>query len=199
MGLLPTEKVPPLTLLRNPAIDRHRINREGEVVTATGTSEILVEQIVDAMGARRPDYLHSQKEFRLGFVFLTTAGHRALAGGPRGGRAGPARVRRALLRPHERRRLGGHEPRLDAPGASRREPDLARALAWLAAQQGLDGSWSDSPETRVRDTATAVLALLRAGAAGARRAARASRGCRPPAGEPGLPGTGRHARSSPRP
>ena len=51
-----------------------------------------------------------------------------------------------------------------APRAA--SPDLARALAWLAARQALDGSWSDSAETRVRDTSSAVQSLLRAGAAG---------------------------------
>jgi hypothetical protein len=45
-------------------------------------------------------------------------------------------------------------------------PDLPRALAWLAAQQGIDGSWSDSAETRPRDTAAAVWALATAAAPG---------------------------------
>ena len=166
MGLLPKEKVPPLTLLRNPAVDRHRINREGEVVAATGTSEILVQQLVDAMGPRRPDYLHSQKEFRLGFVFLTKPGTEP---SPEDLEA-VERVRRAF---------GAHffaltdgvgwaDTSLATPPPAPRaaSPDLARALAWLAARQGLDGSWSDSAETRVRDTSSAVRALLRAGAAG---------------------------------
>ena len=122
MGLLPKEKVPPLTLLRNPAVDRHRINREGEVVAATGTSEVLVQQLVDAMGPRQPDYLHSQKEFRLGFVFLTKPGTEPSPEDLEAVERGPARLRGALLRPHGRRRLGGHEPRLAAGGASRREP-----------------------------------------------------------------------------
>jgi subtilase family serine protease/flagellar hook assembly protein FlgD len=161
MGLLPKDEVPPLTLLRSPGVDRRRINREGEVVPVAATSTILVDQIVDAMGPRRPDHLHSQKEFRLGFVFLTRPGTEPSAEDLEA----VERVRRAFgarffalthgvgwadttLGPSDR------TPRAAAP-------DVPRALGWLASRQDLDGSWADGPQTRVRDTAAAVVALLR--------------------------------------
>ena len=166
MGLLPKEKVPPLTLLRNPAVDRQRINREGEVVAATGTSEILIQQLIDAMGPRRPDYVHAQKEFRLGFVFLTKPGTEPA---PEDLEA-VERVRRAFGAHFFAltNGVGWADTSLATPPPAPRaaSPDLARALAWLAARQALDGSWSDSAETRVRDTSSAVQSLRRAGAAG---------------------------------
>ena len=157
---------------------------------------ILVQQLVDAMGPRRPDYLHSQKEFRLGFVFLTTPGTEPSAEDLEA----VERVRQAF---------GAHffaltdgvgwaDTTLASPPKAPRaaSPDLDRALAWLAAQQGLDGSWSDSSETRVRDTSSAVQASLRAGAAGpaVQRGRRVAAGRS--AGEPRLPGAGRHGARS---
>jgi subtilase family serine protease len=166
MGLLPREKVPPLRLLRNPAVDTTRINREGEVVTATGTTEVLVDQLIAAMGPRIPDWRHSQKEFRLGFVFLTKPGTEP----SEEDLAAVERVRRAF---------GAHffalthgvawadTTLVETPSPPlAAAPDLQKALAWLAAQQGLDGSWADAAETRPRDTAAAVWALAAAGASG---------------------------------
>lgn len=166
MGLLPEEKVPPLLLLRNPAIDRHRINREGEVVATTGTTEVLVDQLIAAMGPRTPGWRHSQKEFRLGFVFLTKPGTEP----SEEDLEAVERVRRAF---------GAHffalthgvawadTTLVETPSPPlAAAPDLQKALTWLAAQQGLDGSWSDAPETRPRDTAAAVGALAAAGAPG---------------------------------
>jgi hypothetical protein len=74
LGFRPKEKVPPLLLLRNPAVDTTAINREGEIVATTGTTDVHVDQLIEDMGPRRPDSVHSQKEFRLGFVFLTKPG-----------------------------------------------------------------------------------------------------------------------------
>ena len=165
MGLLPREKVAPLTLLRNPDIDRHRINREGEVVSATGTTTITIDQIVDAMGARRPDHIHSQKELRLGFVFLAAPGTEP---SPEDLEA-VDRIRRAFGAHFFAltRGVGWVDTSLATPPPAPRATtlDLPRALAWLGARQGLDGSWADAPQTRERDTAAAVVALLRAKAA----------------------------------
>ena len=162
MGLLPREKVAPFTLLRNPEIDRHRINLEGEVVSATGTTTITIDQVVDAMGPRRPDHLHSQKELRLGFVFLAAPGTEP---SPEDLEA-VDRIRRAFGAHFFAltRGVGWADTSLATPPPAPRAPtlDLPRALAWLGARQGLDGSWADSPQTRERDTTAAVVALLRA-------------------------------------
>jgi subtilase family serine protease/flagellar hook assembly protein FlgD len=165
MGFLPPEKVPPFTLLRSSGVDRHLITREGDVVAATPTT-VTIEQIVAANGPRVPDATHSQKEFRLGFVFLTAPGTEPTSEDLEA----VERVRRAF---------GAHFFALThgaawadtslgvgPPGPPAPAPDLERALGWLVASQGLDGSWADSPQTAVRDTAAAVRALSRAGATG---------------------------------
>lgn len=165
MGLLAPGEVAPITLLRNPSVDRRQIAVAGETVTAT-VETILVDQLVAAMGERQPSALHSQKEFRAGFIFLTSPG------------VDPTledleaveRVRRAF---------GAHFFALthgagwidtslapSAPPVGAATPDLGRALGWLVAQQDLDGSWADSPGTSLRDTAAAVQALGRSGATG---------------------------------
>ena len=191
MGLLPKEKVPPLRLLRNPAIDTTRINREGEVVTATGISEIPIDQLIAEMGKREPDWLHSQKEFRLGFVFLTKPGTE------------PSEEDLAAVE-QVRRAFGAHffalthgvawadTTLVETPSPPRAAaPDLQKALAWLVAQQGLDGSWTDAAETRLRDTAAAVWALATRRRARARVVAWHRVAAAGPAGEPRLPGAPR--------
>ena len=178
MGLLPKEKVPPLLLLRNPAVDRHRINREGEVVTATGTSEIPVDQLIAEMGPRRPDWHALAEGVPARLRLPDEARHRAERGGPRGRRAGPARLRGALLRPHARRRLGGHDARGDAQPSPRRAPGpregarLARRAA--GPRRELVGLGGDAPAGHGRGGVGA-----RDGGGGRARVASAgSRGCR---------------------
>lgn len=166
MGLRSQDKVPPLRLLRNPDVDRTHVNREGDEVTAAEVSVIPIQQLIDAMGPRRPDSLHSQKEFRLGFVFLTAPGTEPTAEDLEA----VERVRRAFGAHFfaltngvawADTTLGGTTP---VAGAS--APDVDRAIAWLAAQQHLDGRWADAAQTEIRDTATVVGALIRAGVAG---------------------------------
>jgi subtilase family serine protease/flagellar hook assembly protein FlgD len=166
MGFLPKEKVAPLLLLQNPAIDPQRINKEGEVVAATGTTQVQIQDLIDDMGPREPGFAFSQKEFRLGFVFLTRPGTEP---SPEDLEA-VEKIRRAF---------GAHffaltrgvawadTTLVETPGGPRAAvPDLQRALAWLAAQQAVDGAWADSAETRPRDTAAAVGALATSGASG---------------------------------
>lgn len=162
MGLLPKEKVAPLTLLRNPAVDRHQVNAEGETILASETTTVLIDQIVAALGPRTPGFAHSQKEFRLGFVFLAAPGSDPSAEDLEA----VERVRRAFGAYFFAltNGVGWADTTLGTPPPWERagSPDLARALAWLAARQDLDGSWADAPETRARDSAAAVTALSRA-------------------------------------
>ncbi len=165
MGLLAPEDVDPITLLVNPTIDHTKFSDEGAVVSATPTT-VVIDQLVAAMGERQPDHRHSQKDFRLGFVFLTAPGTEP---SPRD-LAAVERVRQTF---------GAHFFGLThgvawadtslavLPPAPRAPiPDLGRALSWLLARQELDGTWADSPGTSLRDTATVVQALARAGATG---------------------------------
>src|SRR5262249_27637448 len=68
MGFLDPSKVPPFTLLRNPAVDPTQLPKEGAVVTATPET-VAVGQVIAADGQRVPSVAQSQKAFRLGFIF----------------------------------------------------------------------------------------------------------------------------------
>jgi hypothetical protein len=73
MGFLAPGGVKPFTLLRNPAIERRQLPREGDLVAAAAES-VSLQQVVDAEGPRQPDHVASQKEFRLAFVPPSTRG-----------------------------------------------------------------------------------------------------------------------------
>jgi len=53
-----------VTLLRNPAVDRHRINQEGEVVPAEGTTTIPIPQAEAAELEARLDLVLALLESR---------------------------------------------------------------------------------------------------------------------------------------
>ena len=165
MGFLPPDKVPALTLLRNESVDRHGIVREGDQVAAT-PERVTIEQLTAAMGPRRPDWRTSQKEFRVGFVFLARPGSEPAPDEL----AAVERIRRAFgvhFFALTRGVAWADTALASEPAAARSAvPDLDRAAAWLQAAQGLDGVWADSAETRVRDTAAALRALFLAGATG---------------------------------
>src|SRR5262249_8927655 len=76
MRLLAPAKVGPITLLTNPLVDPTALPHENDVVAAT-PQKIAVDDIVAAEGPRLPSHLSSQKEFRVGFVFLTAPGTEA--------------------------------------------------------------------------------------------------------------------------
>ncbi len=69
MGLLPASAVSPLTLLVNPAIDATEIPRLGDTIAATPQT-VTIDQLIAAEGARSPDFQASQKEFRIGVIYL---------------------------------------------------------------------------------------------------------------------------------
>src|SRR5712691_11049907 len=162
MGLLHPAKVPPFTLLRNPAVSRNAIPVEGSVVQAVPET-VTVDQVIAAEGPRSPGFEASPKAFRVGFVFLTRPGTEPSAEDLEG----VDRVRRffaghffALTRG-----VGIADTTLaEVPPAPRAgAPDLDEALAWLLAQQLPDGRWQDSEATAIRDTAEALTALLQTG------------------------------------
>ena len=168
MGLLDPAKVPPFTLLRNDAIDRTLLPREGDIVAATAET-VTVDQVIAAEGARTPSFLESPKEFRVAFILLTAPG----------ADADPAdlqaleNVRRAF--PSHFFALTRGVAIADTslaevpPLAHSAFPDLDRALSWLLSAQSLDGRFEDAALTNVRDTSAASDALLAAGVTGVAR------------------------------
>jgi len=161
MGLLPASGVSPMTLLRNPALDGTASPVEGETITATPET-VTIEQIVAAEGVRRPDSLTSPKAFRLGFVFLTAPGTEPAAEDLEA----VERVRRAFAAQFFALTRGvavADTDLVEETVTTSAAPDLAKAVSWLAGQQGLDGHWEDGTGTAVRDTSAALQAMEQAG------------------------------------
>jgi len=165
MGLLEPARVPPFSLLRNPAVNPNQFPADDAVVAATPES-VTIGQVIAAEGPRLPDSAHSQKEFRVGFVFLTSPGTEPAAEDLQAVET----VRRAFAAQFFALTHGvalADTTLVETPAAPRTEaPDLERALAWLLAQQALDGGWADAKATALRDTAAAVEALVRSGQTG---------------------------------
>src|SRR5262249_11093947 len=155
----------PITLLRNPLVDPTALPHENDVVVAT-PQKIAVDDIVAAEGARLPSHLSSQKEFRVGFVFLTAPGTEARPEDL----AAVDRIRQAFpgLFFGQTRGVAVADTTLaEAPSpAPVPTPDLAKALAFLLGAQGADGRWEDAPGTAPRDTPAVAQALLESGQRG---------------------------------
>jgi hypothetical protein len=83
MGLLPPAQVPFFKLLHNPAVDPARVAVEGDTLVAERTETITVGQVIEAEGPRSPGLEASQKDFRIGVVFLTRPGTEPTAEDPR--------------------------------------------------------------------------------------------------------------------
>lgn len=168
MGLLDPLKVPPLTLLRNPAVDATGIPQEGDVVTAE-TETIEVAQVLAAEGPRTPDHTLSPKAFRVAFIVLTAPGVQPsdedLAAVETVRKHFPAHffaLTRGVAIADTTLAEGPPVPRAGTP-------DLDRALAWLVARQSIDGRFEDSTHTAIRDTGAALDALTAAGVVGPSR------------------------------
>jgi hypothetical protein len=78
MGMITKEKVPPMLLIDNPAIDKTLLPQLG--VTITGIAKtVTIDDIIAAEGTRVPDSTTSQKKFNVGYVLLMRAGDSATA------------------------------------------------------------------------------------------------------------------------
>lgn len=165
MGLLESARVPPFTLLRNPAVNPAQLPVEGATVSATPEA-IAITQVVAAESARVPDHLASQKDFRMGVVFLAAPG---VEPSPEDLKLAD-RMRSAFESKFFAMTRGvafvdttlAEEPAPEPLPA----PDVEGALAWLRARQGLDGRWEDAAGTAVRDTSSALETLRAVDAAG---------------------------------
>ena len=171
MGLYKASEVPNFTLIDNPAIDKTQLPQEN--VTVTGTPRtISINDIIAAEGPRVPDATTSQKDFRLGFVFLVGPNQQVtdaqilalnnirnafmtrfaiLTGG------------RAVAQVYPEGLPVGKvgTPGTVIGGDIRTTPaNLDEGLAWLRSHQDAQGFWSDKDTTSQRDT-TVVLSALR--------------------------------------
>jgi subtilase family serine protease/Tol biopolymer transport system component/uncharacterized protein YfaP (DUF2135 family) len=172
MGFYKPEEVPPFFLIENPDIDKTRLPQEN--VTITGTKRwVTIGDILAAEGPRKPAAESAQKEFRLGFVFLTgpdqpvtdaqitALNHIRTAFTTRfavltGGRAV------AQIFPEAMPQIGTGAPDPVMGGDLRTDPaSLDAALAWLRGQQRPEGHWLDKDTTDVRDTTIALQALVK--------------------------------------
>ena len=84
MGLIPADKVPPWYLIRDAVNTRNgqKVDPANSFVNVGTTvrgsrEEIKIEQVVSALGARKPGYPQSPRDFRVAFVLLTRPGETA--------------------------------------------------------------------------------------------------------------------------
>lgn len=170
MGFYKASEVPNFTLIDNPQIDKTQTPQEN--VTVTGTPRtISINDIIAAEGPRVPDASTSQKEFRLGFIFLVGPNQEVtdaqilainnirnaymtrfaiLTGG------------RALAQSYPEAMPVGSTgtPGTVSGGDVRTTPaNLEEGLAWLRAHQNAQGFWSDKDTTSQRDTVVAMSTL----------------------------------------
>jgi PKD repeat protein len=73
MGMIPKEKVPPMLLIDNTAIDATQLPQLSAVASGTAKS-ITIDDIIAAEGERIPGAAGSQKQFTVGFVLLVRPG-----------------------------------------------------------------------------------------------------------------------------
>jgi len=158
MGLNAPSEVPPMTLLVNPAIAPAQLPQVNAVITATPIT-VTINQIIQAEGARFPDYLNSQKSFRAAFVLLLAPGT-----SPSPDMINAINIfrqqweREFFILTNGRGVMDTHLVGSN-PGPFATPPNVINGINWLTAHQLQDGSWADSSYTTIRDTVESILAL----------------------------------------
>ncbi|MDJ0655699.1 MAG: CARDB domain-containing protein, partial [Xanthomonadales bacterium] len=170
-GFLEPDPAASLFYIRNPDGDPDEYWPTPGDQTGGIAEQVTIQQIIDAEGPRVPSADQSQREFRAGFIFLTRPGtfpsDELLFG--------LNEVRTAVTQRFsvETRGVGVMKTGLaESSGLAVSDPvtvqggpaanglaDFAAAADWLLAAQDANGYWEDKPETRLRDTAVALLAL----------------------------------------
>src|SRR5260221_8847764 len=162
MGLLPPDHVPDITLLRKEGANTGALPVEGATLVAEPDT-ITIGQVTAAEGPLSPDHLHSQKDFRVGFIFLARGSAPSAAD-----LAAVNRIREAFAAAFFALTRGvafADTTLAETPIVPRTSAaDLDKALAWLLARQAIDGRFEDVPATALRYTAVALEALQRLGA-----------------------------------
>lgn len=171
MGLVDKSEVPPMLLIDSPQTDKTQVSKPGIKVSGAPQS-VTIEDIIAAEGDRFPGAATSQKHFKVGCVFAVRPGTfkdeaipalRAIMNnwvvwhsGLTNGRSTAAFQENPLE----------SLPQNPGPGTLPYQPRqtpaaVEEAVAWLLQAQQDDGSWSDSENTREKDTAAALRTLDR--------------------------------------
>ncbi len=169
MGMLDKSEVPPMLLIENSDLDQTKIPVVGTMISGTPRT-VTIEEIIAANGERIPSAAESQKSFKTAFLYVTSSGAfsqtdlRKLETVRNGflTRFSVLTDGQALVQvaPAPKEELATN-PGVGVPSLiPRTSPaDISEGAAWLAQEQGADGSWGDAVPTRERDTAESVTAL----------------------------------------
>ncbi len=169
-GFYDASEVPPFVVITSPGSDPAALPQLGTSVTGTGRM-VSVDQIVAADGPRVPPAAQAQHAFKAAFIYLIRPGDTAT----NAQLAALATVRNEWMT-HFSVLTGGRgtfevtsAPLPTAPGTPTpvsggplrpTAASLPTAYSWLRSQQTAAGYWQDTPETRPRDTAVVLPALL---------------------------------------
>ncbi len=176
MGFGPVSVVSPMLLIENPHIDPKTLPQEGLTIEGRA-SYVTIEQIIAAMGERKPSYAESQKHFKIGYVLASRSDR---------GSSQHLNAIETVIKNWEvwfssltRGRAmvwTDSSSAIDVPEKDPTDdivdnhfipdPNVVYAFTWLYNHQQEDGSWQDSPYTVVRDTHLALKALALMGRKG---------------------------------
>lgn len=169
-GFYRPSQVRPFFLINSPGGDPSQLPQTGATISGTSVP-VSVDDVIAAEGPRLPAAADSQHEFRVAFLLVTRPGDAATDDEI----AAIARIRRELATRFMV--LTGGAGVLDvapqAPPGSPGQPtpipgepprtgpaNVLDGLAWLRGHQAADGSWQDTPGTRLRDTAVVLPTLV---------------------------------------
>jgi Tol biopolymer transport system component/flagellar hook assembly protein FlgD/subtilase family serine protease/fibronectin type 3 domain-containing protein len=169
MGMIDSNRVPPMLLIDNPAIDPVKLPELGATVSGSPKT-VTIGDIIAFEGERIPAAASSQKQFKIAFILATGPGSFTGQELP-----GIENIRNGFLTRYSILTDGKglvqviSTPRDDIPVNPGRPPvpvvprtlpsDIRDGVRWLTEHQQPDGSWSDQAITSERDTAEAVAAL----------------------------------------
>lgn len=171
MGFLDKSQVPPMLLIENSEVDPAQVSQSGVTISGAATT-VTIDDIIAADGERVPSYADSQKNFKIGCIFITQPGtyvgdelsaitnimnawpvwFSSLTGGVGKVAIDVTPIDTIPSNP------GVIEPVVDPRTTG---PEVYDGVVWLQNNQQANGSWQDVSFTAGRDTAEAVAALAK--------------------------------------
>ena len=181
MGIYDKSRVPPITLIENPAIDANQVPKPGTTISGI-PRYVTIDDIIAVEGERIPSASQSQKKFNMAVIFITTPGSftgdetNALENLLRGvaTRYSILTDAAALLSatPAPIEEVADNPGLFPEQGTKRTAAaNVDEGAAWLVAAQKEDGSWATDLRLTERETSEAVT-VLRNFATGTSAAAR---------------------------